>query len=93
MAQRKRGKKLAVPVFSSAQEEAEFWDTHDSMDYQWEAVPDVVVMPRKPALEVQLALETAAELEAESAKMGCEPAALAGILIVEGLASRKRRKQ
>lgn len=36
-------KKLQVPNFKSIEEEAEFWDTHDSEDYPdyWQPAPDV----------------------------------------------------
>lgn len=34
-------KKLQIPNFKSVQEEANFWDTHDSEAYQWEAAPEV----------------------------------------------------
>ncbi|OGD82819.1 hypothetical protein A3A54_02420 [Candidatus Curtissbacteria bacterium RIFCSPLOWO2_01_FULL_39_62] len=35
-------KKLkTVPNFKSIEEEANFWDTHDTEDYQWESAPEV----------------------------------------------------
>lgn len=34
-------KKLLIPNFKSIEEEANFWDTHDSGDYQWETVKDI----------------------------------------------------
>lgn len=34
-------KKLPIPDFKSIEEEADFWDTHDTTDYQWEPAPDV----------------------------------------------------
>lgn len=34
-------KKLEVPKFKSVEEMADFWDTHDSEDYQWEPVTDI----------------------------------------------------
>lgn len=34
-------KKLPVPLFKNLEQEAEFWDTHDSEDYLWEEVRDV----------------------------------------------------
>ncbi|MDO8570718.1 MAG: CopG family antitoxin [Candidatus Daviesbacteria bacterium] len=33
--------KLLIPNFKSIEEEANFWDTHDSEDYQWEKVKNV----------------------------------------------------
>lgn len=33
--------KLQIPDFKSLKEMAEFWDTHDTEDYQWEEVKDV----------------------------------------------------
>jgi len=80
-----------MPVFSSVQEEAEFWDTHDSMDYRWEDVRDVVVRPREGTIIVHLEPEAIADLEEESASNGLKPAELARMLIGEGLAVRKAR--
>ena len=34
-------KKLPIPDFKSIEEEADFWDTHDTTDYQWEPAPEV----------------------------------------------------
>lgn len=34
-------KKLPIPDFKSVEEMANFWDKHDSTDYQWEPAPDV----------------------------------------------------
>lgn len=34
-------KKLPIPDFKSIQEEADFWDTHDTVDYQWEPAPEL----------------------------------------------------
>jgi len=34
-------KKLPIPDFKNIPEEAEFWDTHDSSDYQWEPVTNI----------------------------------------------------
>lgn len=34
-------KKLPIPDFKSIEEMAQFWDTHDSEDYQWEPVTDI----------------------------------------------------
>ncbi len=34
-------KLLTIPTFRSVEEEAEFWDSHDSADYEWEEVTDV----------------------------------------------------
>lgn len=34
-------KKLLIPDFKNIEEEANFWDAHDSEDYQWEKVKDI----------------------------------------------------
>lgn len=34
-------KKLTIPNFKNIEEIAQFWDTHDTEDYQWEEVKDV----------------------------------------------------
>lgn len=34
-------KLLPIPIFKTIPEEADFWDTHDSTDYEWQGAPDV----------------------------------------------------
>ncbi|KKR47746.1 MAG: hypothetical protein UT84_C0057G0008 [Candidatus Curtissbacteria bacterium GW2011_GWA1_40_16] len=34
--------KLPIPEFKSIEEMANFWDTHDTEDYQWEPAPEVI---------------------------------------------------
>lgn len=34
-------KSPTIPDFKSIQEEADFWDTHDTEDYQWEPAPEL----------------------------------------------------
>lgn len=34
-------KKLVIPDFKNIEEMAQFWDTHDTEDYQWEEVKDI----------------------------------------------------
>lgn len=34
-------KKLPIPLFKNLEQEAEFWDTHDSEDYLWEETKNV----------------------------------------------------
>ena len=36
----------SIPAFTSYEEEAEFWDTHDFTDFQAETEPAKVVAPR-----------------------------------------------
>ena len=33
--------KLPIPEFKSIEEMANFWDSHDTEDYQWEPAPEV----------------------------------------------------
>ena len=33
--------KLPIPKFKNIEDMANFWDTHDSEDYQWEPAPEV----------------------------------------------------
>jgi predicted DNA binding CopG/RHH family protein len=55
------GQKLKLPEFSTEQEEAEFWDTHDSTDYIAATEPvEVVFEDARPAKkQISLRLEPA----------------------------------
>ncbi len=84
-----------IPRFRSAEEEAEFWDTHSPLDYA-EATTEV----RNGAgqrrlghiLAVRLDAETLGKLAAIGGRMGIGPSTLARIWLKERLAAEEQHR-
>ena len=79
-----RGK---VPAFNSIQEEMEFWDTHDTIDFADDLSQAIYTPSKKDAL-ISIRLDSAdrVRLRVEAEKMGIGPSTLARIWIKERLA-------
>ena len=80
-------KKLPVPEFGSIQEEAEFWDTHDTTDYAWEEVDDdlefiFVKEQNKKGMTVRLEPDILTLLTHEAREQGIGPSTLARMIIL-----------
>lgn len=73
--------KSRIPVFSSRQEEAEFWDTHSLTEFEdeWEPVEVTVADPLGYIYEISVRLDRAASgrLKALAAKEGVSTTELA----------------
>lgn len=93
-------KKLQIPDFKSIQEEAEFWDTHDSEDYPdfWEPVNDVkfsknlksvyiggAKSPKSKVVQMRLDQETISAMEKVAKQKGVGTSTAARMLIRERL--------
>lgn len=91
-------KKLPIPDFKSIEEMAQFWDTHDSEDYQWEPVTDVKfsknlksvyiggVKPSKSrVVQMRLDEETISAMEKVARQKGVGTSTAARILLREHL--------
>ncbi|HZS86508.1 MAG TPA: CopG family antitoxin [Chloroflexota bacterium] len=81
--------KSRIPTFKTIEEEAAFWDTHDSAEFEdeFEDVTDVRFVrggPKK-GLTVRLEEETIAALTAEARRIGVGASTLARIWILERL--------
>ncbi len=81
-----------IPTFASIEEEAEFWDTHDTTEFEdeWEEVDDVVFIGLAPNGRMYLWFEpeVVAALSAEATAQGTYPARLARRWILEKLGFR-----
>lgn len=76
-----------VPAFSSIQEEMEFWDTHDTIDFADDLSAATYTPAKKDApITVRLDSSDRARLKDEADKMGIGPSTLARIWIKERLA-------
>jgi hypothetical protein len=76
-----------IPKFASRQEEREFWDTHDIIDYLDEMTPTTLRYVGKPAEPLTVTLDARAmkRLRAEAKKQGLDPATLLYIWVLEKL--------
>jgi predicted DNA binding CopG/RHH family protein len=76
-----------IPDFKTYEEEAEFWDTHDTMDYADEFKPVVVQIRRKldKVLPIRFDTHTVNELEKEAATKGVGATTLVRMWILERL--------
>lgn len=93
-------KKLQVPNFKSIEEEAEFWDTHDSEDYPdyWQSAPDIKFSknlksfylngakpPKSTIVQMRLDEETISAMEKVARQKGVGTSTAARMLIRERL--------
>lgn len=79
--------KKRIPTFATIQEEAEFWDTHDTGDYEDEFRPVRVRFAKNlsSAVSIRLDANTLDELRKQAAKKGIGPTTLARMWILEHL--------
>ena len=84
-----------IPEFSSIEEEAEFWDTHDFTDYLDESWPVTMrVSPDfKSVYAVYLDREVYEALSQRAREQGSDPSALANAWIRERLRPEELVKQ
>jgi hypothetical protein len=86
-----------IPTFRTIEEEAEFWDTHDSAEFEdeFETVTDVrfvVARPPTRAIRVRIDPDALATLTAQAREQGIGPSTLARRLILVGLHQSRKRK-
>ena len=88
----KRGPSL-IPEFGSIEEEAEFWDTHDTTDFEDEFKPVKVRFAKNlsEGITVRLDAETLAELRSQAHEKGIGPTTLARMWILEHLRTKEGR--
>ncbi|MBI2940113.1 MAG: hypothetical protein HYY04_06695 [Chloroflexi bacterium] len=84
-----------IPEFASIEEEARFWDTHDTTDFEDEFRPVRVRFARNlsQGITIRLDPETLAELRARARGKGLGPTTLARMWIMEQLAELKRKEK
>ena len=80
-----------IPSFNSIEEEADFWDTHDSTDFLDSLVPvEVSIGPNFPrSVALHLSPEENAALNQQAEQEGVEPSALVRKWVVEHLRKTK----
>lgn len=77
-----------IPEFASREEEAAFWDTHDTTDFEdeWEPVEVEVVKPLRHGLTVSFEGTDFHRLVAFAKACGIGPGALARTWVLDALA-------
>lgn len=87
MTERKRSR--SIPEFASLEEEAKFWDTHDTTDFEDEFKPVNIRFAKNlsKGITVRLDPDTLQTLRAEAKKKGMGPTTLARMWILERLHS------
>ncbi|HZU04681.1 MAG TPA: CopG family antitoxin [Chloroflexota bacterium] len=82
-----RSEKRKIPEFTSIEEEAAFWDTHDTTDFEDQFTPIKVRFAKRlsEGLTIRLDPETLAELRARARERGLGPTTLVRMWILERL--------
>lgn len=86
--------KSKIPAFKSIEEEAAFWDTHDTTDYEDEFKPVKmrVIKPLEHIFSVRLDSKTLTTLQHQADRKGMGTATLIRMLVKEGLEELKTRQ-
>lgn len=86
--------KSKIPTFKSLEEEAEFWDTHDTTEFEDEFEPIKVKVARnlKHVFSVRFEGETLSDLDVEASKKGLGTGALIRMWVKERLEEEKTKR-
>ncbi len=92
MAQNKTEKPSRIPKFSSIEEEREFWDTHDTADFEDDFTPVKVRFAKNlsEGMTVRFDRETLKELRARAREKGMGPTTLLRMWVLERLQQEAR---
>ena len=84
-------RKKRIPEFRSIEEEAEFWDTHDTTDYEieWKLVKVRFAKNLSQGITIRFSPKTLAELRKTADRRGLGPTTLARMWILERLRTDK----
>lgn len=85
--------KITIPEFKTLTEEAEFWDTHDTTDFEDEFKPVNVRVAKQleHIFSVRFDKETLGELQRQAERKGTGTATLVRMLVKEGLEELRSR--
>lgn len=87
-------KKSRIPQFASVEEEAQFWDTHDTAEFEEEFRPVKVRFTKNltEGITVQLDPETLSKLRALAKEQGVRPTTLVRMWILERMKENEGRR-
>jgi len=88
-----RSERSRIPEFTSREEEAAFWDTHDIADYQDEltTVRARFAKHLSEEISVRLDAETLADLRSRAKEQGVSPTTLVRTWILKHLREKEER--
>src|SRR5947209_1683534 len=83
----------AIPAFHSIEEEAEFWDTHDTTEFEDEFTPVKVRFAKNlsEGFKVRFDPETANEIRIYAHEKGVGPTTLIRMLVMKALRQERNR--
>jgi len=83
----KETKRSRIPRFKSVQEEAEFWDTHDTTEFEDEFKESATefARPLDHILAVRLEAKTISQLARVAERLGIGPSTLVRMWVIERL--------
>ena len=82
-----------IPKFKSYEEEADFWDTHSTLDYgTWREVKLEVAKPLGHILGIRLDAKTIDQLSKQGQEIGVGASTLARMWIMEKLKSLEKKR-
>jgi predicted DNA binding CopG/RHH family protein len=90
-----RPTKNRIPEFKSVEEEASFWDSHDTTDFEEEFKPVKVDFAKNLSngLTIRLNPQTLEKLRAEAHAKGIGPTTLVRMWVIEHLRGDKQHPQ
>ena len=79
--------KSRIPIFSSIEEEAEFWDTHDTTDFEDEFKPVKVRVAKNlsEGVTIRLDHDTLSKVRTAAHKQGIGPTTLVRMIVIKYL--------
>lgn len=80
-----QNKKLPIPTFTSYEEEANFWDTHDTTDYDFQPVNVVIAKPLSHMVSVRFESDTLNKIDQVANAKGLGTASLIRMWTMERL--------
>ncbi len=89
----RRQESRRIPEFNSVEEEAEFWDTHDTTEFENEFRPVKVRFAQNlsEGLTIRLDPETLSKLRQKAHEQGIGPSTLIRMWVMEHLRSEEPR--
>ena len=82
---KRSAKKLPIPTFSNYEEEANFWDTHDTTDYAFEPIRVKIAKPLCNIISVRFETETLKKIDEQAESKGLGTASLIRMWTMERL--------
>lgn len=85
--------KKPIPTFASVEEEAAFWDAHDTTDYAWERAEVRFACRLSQGITIRFSPEKLEQLRQTAHERGLGPTTLARMWVLEHLQADRTRPQ